>query len=342
MFIENNKSLKKLNTFGIEAKARFFANINKAEDLLDLMQTSQYQDSKRFILGGGSNILFSSDFDGLIISSNIKGINLKAIDSEKALVEVGSGEIWDDFVRLSIKNKYYGFENLALIPGKVGAAPVQNIGAYACEQKDYFSHLSGIKLSTGEKLELDFDECQFAYRDSIFKHELKDDFFVSSVVYNLDKKWTPNLKYKELDIELKKFGFDFINQDAEYVYNTVCRVRKTKLPDYNEIGNAGSFFKNPIVSNQLKDSLLTLYPDLPNFRVDADYSKIPAAWLIQKAGWKGKSYGNCGVFEKHALILVNYGNAKGSEIKNLAAEIIASVESQFGINLEPEVIFIGE
>lgn len=338
MEIFKNYSLKRYNSFGIDAKAKYFININTAEQLPKLIQMNEFIDEKRFFLGGGSNVLFSKDFDGLVINLEIKGVNLVEINSEYAIIKASAGENWSDFAETCARNKYFGIENLVSIPGKVGAAPVQNIGAYGSEQKDCFERLKGFNIETGEFIELSNEDCKFSYRDSIFKKELKDKVIVTEVSYKLLRHWEANLTYKELKTELDKFSF--IEQDSNYVVNTIIRLRKQKLPDIKELGNAGSFFKNPIISLEHFAKLFVEDETMPHYRVGADRMKIPAAWLIEKAGWKGYREGDAGVYENHALILVNYGKASGEDIFNLSEKIIGSVDEKFGIKLEREVIVL--
>lgn len=340
MNLSKNIPLKQYNTFGVEARAKYLARIKTIDDLKDLLQMKEFQEEKRFILGGGSNVLFTQDYDGLVVLINIEGLRLFESNPDYAIMKAAAGENWHSFVDTCTKNKYYGLENLALIPGKIGAAPVQNIGAYAVEQKDFFYRLEGINIETGELEELSYEDCKFAYRDSIFKNELKDKFIITHVYYKLQREWLPNLNYKELEIEWNKFGFGFVERDSTYLFNTVVRVRKSKLPDPKELGNAGSFFKNPIVSIEKMDALKTVYSELPYYPISADLAKIPAAWLIEQNGWKGRREGNAGVSEKHSLILVAYEGASGLEVFNLSEKIIKSVVEKFGIRLEREVIVL--
>jgi UDP-N-acetylmuramate dehydrogenase len=337
MEILENISLKNYNTFGIDCKAKFFIKIQKVEELRFLIDNPIFQTNRRFVVSGGSNLLFINDFDGLIILMDIKGIHYEQSNGQKIIVKVAAGEIWSDFVELTVKNRMYGLENLVYIPGKVGAAAVQNIGAYGAEQKDFFLKLEGINLETGYYETIFKKECQFSYRSSIFKNELLDKFIITYVYYELDREWKPNLSYKELKQELEKFSF--VAQDAEYVMNTVKLIRMRKLPEPKVLANAGSFFKNPIISQDHLDKIMGDYPDIPYFK-SGDFYKIPAAYLIEKCGWKGVRRGNCGVYEKHSLILVNYGNATGDEIFVLSEEIRLSVLDKFGILLEREVIVV--
>ena len=338
MEILENYSLKEHNTFGIDAKCNYYVSIRNEDEIVELVNSDIFKNNKIFILGGGSNILFADDFKGLVIDVNIRGI--KIIDSEDdfVIIEAGAGEYWDDFVTLCLNNKFYGLENLTLIPGKVGAAPVQNIGAYGVEQKDYFHSLSGYNLETNKFDSLDYEECKFSYRDSVFKYELKNKFIITQVRYKLNKKEKLNLSYKELSNEITKFNIE--KPGAKLVYDTVRRLRTSKLPDYRLFGNAGSFFKNPIITIDKFKSLKEKFPEIKSFNIADDKVKVPAGWLIEQCGWKGKREGNCGVSDKHALILVNYGNATGNDILELSMKINNSVKDKFDIELEKEVLII--
>ena len=334
MKIIQNKPLKNYNTFGIDAKAKYFAVITMESHLQELVNDPVYKENEKLILGGGSNVLFTGDYPGLVIYMDIRGMRMERVSSGEVIMEAGAGENWHEFVEICMKNKYYGLENLALIPGKVGAAPVQNIGAYGAEQKDFFIKLKGFDLETGEFREMMPSDCRFGYRDSVFKNELKGKFIITSVQYRLLKEERLNLTYKELEQEVTKFVV--VEPTPQYVFDTVVRIRRQKLPDPEETGNAGSFFKNPLVSNDKFTELREKFPQIPGFPSPAGM-KIPAGWLIQQCGWKGQSRGNAGVSDKHALILINKGNASGDEILDLADDIRASVNDKFGITLENEV-----
>lgn len=337
MKIIQNKSLKSLNTFGVEADAKYYINITSQDQLKKLVNEPVFLENKYFILGGGSNVLFAADFDGLIIHIDIKGMRMQKITEDYVIMETGAGENWHNFVETTVKNRYYGLENLVLIPGNVGSAPVQNIGAYGAEQDQFFHSLSGVDLRDNTIKELKPEDCRFGYRDSIFKNELKDKFIITNVRYKLSKHENLNLSYAELEREIKKFVV--VEPSAEYVMFTVSRLRRQKLPDPEEKGNAGSFFKNPIIEQDQFSKLQQSCPDIPNWKLDTGI-KISAAWLIEQCGWKGKSKSDAGVSEKHALILVNHGNATGGEIIKLADEIRNSVDEKFGIRLENEVNII--
>jgi len=335
--ILENISLKHYNTFGIDIKARYFVKVRCIDDLTALLQTKYFQENRRIIIGGGSNLLFRHDFQGIIILVEIKGVHYQGSTQSSTILKVGAGENWNEFVELCVKNRLYGIENLVYIPGKVGAAPVQNIGAYGVEQKDFLHKVEYFDISTGKIVILHQAECKFDYRSSIFKNELEDKAIITNVYYELSREWKPNINYKDIKQELDKFTF--VEPDAEYVMNTVKRVRKNKLPAPSDIGNAGSFFKNPVVDEQYFYTLKEKYPDIPYFQLDNQY-KIPAAYLIEKCGWKGYRSGNCGVYDHHSLILVNYGNASGEEIFQLSENIRQSVQDEFGILLEREVIVV--
>jgi UDP-N-acetylmuramate dehydrogenase len=338
MEIKSDFSLKSYNTFGINVSAKYFVEVTNLNEIQELINSDVFKNNNKFILGAGSNILFTEDYAGLIIYVNIKGIAIKESFDDYLILEVGAGEDWTKFIETCVKSKYYGLENLAMIPGKVGAAPVQNIGAYGVEQKDSFVSLSGINLTTKEYKTLNCDECEFAYRSSIFKGDLKDSFIITSVCYKLNRFPNFNFSYKELDTEIKKFPS--VKVDLRYVFDTVCRLRNKKLPNPLELGNAGSFFKNPIISETKYNELLEKYKDIPVYPYKGNLYKISAGWLIEKAGMKDEKRDNVGIYQKHALILVNHGNANGMDIKKFANEIIDSVENQFGITLNPEVIIL--
>ncbi len=338
MEIRENYSLKEFNTFKVDVKTKYYIEINNVNDIYRLIDKIELNDNKYFILGGGSNILFTRDYDGIIISVNIKGMYIKDNQNDSLILDIGAGENWHNFVKTCVKSKYYGLENLALIPGKVGAAPVQNIGAYGVEQKDYFYSLSGVDLETRELKYLDKKDCDFSYRSSIFKKQLKDRFIITSVQYKLSRLEKYNLTYNELKNELNKFSF--VKKDLQYIYDTIVKMRVRKLPDLNKIGCAGSFFKNPVIDITKYYELLDKYGELPAYQISETGYKLSAGWLIEKCNWKGYREGGAGVYDKHALVLVNYGNATGKEIYDLSLKICESVKLKFGIELEPEVIIL--
>lgn len=337
MELERNKSLKPYNTFGIDAKARWFAEVETEGDLLELMKEGQYKLPK-LIIGGGSNILLTGDFEGLVIHNNLKGVAIIKEDENHAWVRAMSGEVWHDLVQFALKHELGGIENLSLIPGSAGAAPMQNIGAYGVELEEVFDHLEAIHLATGQKRKFDAADCRFGYRDSVFKKELKGEYFITAIILRLNKGHQLNISYRALQEWLEVHGEH--NPDIHKISEAVCRIRSSKLPDPAQIGNAGSFFKNPEVSAGFYGQLKKEYPDIPSYPLPNGNIKVPAGWLIEKAGWKGKKIGNTGSHARQALVLVNYGGATGKEVKALAEKIQQSVKSLFGIELQPEVNFI--
>ena len=338
MIILNNHNLKEHNTFGISSIAEYFVNIDSIESLSELLASDVFLQNKRFILGEGSNVLFSHDYHGLIIAMDIQGIKIIEESNEDVIIEAAAGTSWNEFVTYCLDNNYYGLENLALIPGKCGAAPVQNIGAYGVEQKDFFYSLSGINMATGEHQVINKEECEFGYRDSIFKKQLKDSFIVTAVQYKLSKTENLNLSYHELATEIE--GITNEIPSARLLYDCVCKLRNSKLPNYKEQGNAGSFFKNPMISLEHLYNIRRQYPELRGSPNSRNFYKVSAGWLIEKCGWKGKSLGNAAVSSQHALILINTGSASGSELLELADKITVSVKEQFEISLEKEVLVL--
>lgn len=330
MIMKKNVSLKELHTFGLMVTAASFCCIKSVEDL----QAQLPLPPSFFILGGGSNILFTADFKGLVIHNQIKGIELIEEDDTTVLVRVGGGEVWHDLVLWSIKRGYGGIENLSLIPGSVGAAPIQNIGAYGVEIKDVFHSLEAVELATGKIVCLYVEDCEFGYRDSIFKRKLKGKLFITNVFLRLSKQHQLNTSYGAIQQVLEQTNETL---SIQAVSNAVIKIRTKKLPDPKKIGNSGSFFKNPILDRTLCEQLKQKYPNIPIYPVDEKTQKVAAGWLIDQLGWKGYRKGDAGVHENQALVLVNYGTAKGQEIWTLAQEIQASVLEHFGIELETEV-----
>ncbi len=332
--LSHNVQLKNYNTFGIDAVARYFLAIESPDDLIDFFSVNQdFLNEERLILGGGSNLLFTGDFNGLIIHPVISGINVLAETNETVEIEVGAGEVWDEFVATCVDKGWGGTENLSLIPGKVGAVPVQNIGAYGVEAKSIIVKVNGIDLVNLERKSLIADECKFGYRNSLFKNELKGRFIVTSVVFRLSKKPSFVLTYSVLKAEMAKYK----EVNLKSVRSAVIAIRESKLPDPAMIGNAGSFFKNPVVPEKLAGQITERYPKVPVFAEGEGRIKIPAGWLIEKAGWKGKTYGNAGIWDNQALVLINRGEATGKEIFELSEKIRKDVSDKFGILLEPEV-----
>ncbi len=329
-------SLKPYNTFGIDVKAKFFCEISSLEQLTTLICNGIYIETEnKLILGGGSNILLTKDYDGLVIKIMIKGIRPYKNKADNYYISVGAGEVWHDFVLYCIERGFGGVENLSLIPGTVGAAPIQNIGAYGVELKDVLVGVEAVHLKNGNRRMLNKSILHLGYRDSIFKHELKGKYIIVAVHFRVSKKPVLNISYGAIKNVLEKNNNT--EPDIKAVSDAVIQIRKSKLPDPAVIGNAGSFFKNPTVSLEKLAELQRLNPDMPNYPVDDKTVKLAAGWLIEQCGWKGKSVGNTGVHKDQALVLVNYGNASGTEIWNLAQDVIKSVKEKFGINLTPEV-----
>ena len=335
MIIKENISLKPFNTFGIEARARYFVELNNDDEILNLIHNNIFRFGKIQILNGGSNTLFTNDFDGLVVKLSTQGIIKVNEDENHVYLQAKAGVNWHMFVSFCIENNYGGLENLSLIPGNVGAAPIQNIGAYGVEQKDCFFSLEAIELSTGQITIFNHNDCKFDYRNSIFKQEFKDKFLILSVIYRLNKNPEFNVTYGAIKSELEKMGIDEIT--IKTISQAVCNIRLSKLPDPEKIGNAGSFFKNPLVTNEKYLQLTQTFPGIVAFPANYGNYKLAAGWLIENLGWKGFRRGDAGVCETQALVLVNYGKAKGSEIVSLATEIMDSVKTRFGIELEMEV-----
>lgn len=331
--IKKDYSLKSRNTFGLDVTTRFFVEASKADKISFSLNYASYYDLPVMILGGGSNILFTKDYEGLIIQPTIQGIEVTEDAPETVTIRVGAGVNWDTLVEWAVSRGLGGLENLSYIPGNVGASPIQNIGAYGVEAKDSIVKVEGLNIISKKMFSLSNAECLFDYRNSIFKGELKHRVVVTHVHFKLSKKPTLITHYGNLDEEIFKFG----ERTIQTVRNAVIKIRKQKLPEPSEVGNAGSFFKNPLVKTSLFESLQSKYEKVPSYPANEDHIKIPAGWLIEQCGWKGKRVGNCGVHQNQALVLVNFGNAKGSEILNLAHQIKKSVTDKFGIDLEMEV-----
>ena len=337
MRIEENISLKPYNTFAIDAKAKYFtsfSSIKELNDVFDLMASAD----KQLVLGGGSNILFTNDFNGLVLKNDIKEIELVGQDDEHVFVKGGAGENWHQFVMFCVKNEYAGVENLSLIPGNVGASPMQNIGAYGVEIKDVFYELEAFHKNEKTVHTFSLNDCEFGYRESVFKNKYKHQFIITSVTYRLNKQPLFNISYGAIKQELDKMGIQDLSIRA--VSQAVINIRSSKLPDPKETGNAGSFFKNPIVPDEQFRELKTKFPEIINFPAGNGYSKLAAGWLIEQCGWKGYRKGDAGCYPKQALVLVNYGKATGREIFDLSEEIIVSVRNRFKVDLEREVNLI--
>jgi UDP-N-acetylmuramate dehydrogenase len=339
MQIIENKSLKEYNTFHLEASARYFAEVNSIEELSQILADSQWKNTPKLVLGGGSNVLFTQNFNGLVIRIAIKGKEIIREDSETIHLKVGAGETWHEFVLYCVESGFAGVENLSLIPGTVGAAPMQNIGAYGVEIKEVFEELESIEIETGKIRRFTKNECQFGYRESIFKNTVKDKYIITSVTFRLSK--TPEFRITYGDIQKTLTANGVKEVSIQQISNAVIQIRKSKLPDPAELGNAGSFFKNPEIPTVDYDKLKTKFPELPGYpTASPDLTKVPAGWLIEKAGWKGYREGQAGVHAKQALVLVNYGGATGNQIKELAKKVQDSVWENFSIRLSTEVNFI--
>ena len=339
--LEEHVSLRPYNTFGLDVQARYFARFASADALRALLKLPQVQAADKLILGGGSNLLFTQDYAGVVLKNEIRGLEILSEDGDahSALVRAGAGESWHGLVEYALDQGLSGIENLSLIPGTVGAAPLQNIGAYGAELRDTFDHLEAVELATGAGRGFSAAECGFGYRESVFKNVLKGQFVVTAVVLRLHRQARPNVHYGAISDTLADLGI-MGEPTPQDVSRAVVHIRRSKLPDPAEIGNAGSFFKNPEISQARFDHLKSQYPELPGYPVPGGV-KVPAGWLIERAGWKGlrrgPGAGTHGVHARQALVLVNHGGATGSEIRALAEEIIAAVRQQFAVELHPEV-----
>ncbi len=335
MTIQENISLKQFNTFGIEAKAHYFVEVNNKTELREALYDTSFHMTKRLILGGGSNVLFTKDFDGVVIKVNIKGIKKIKENADYVWLKAGAGENWHDLVLYSIENNLGGIENLSLIPGSVGAAPLQNIGAYGVELKETIHEVKALNIPTTEVHVFDKSDCQFGYRESIFKNEAKDKYVILSITLKLAKKPKFHVEYGAIKDVLAERGITDLSVKA--ISDAVISIRQSKLPNPATIGNAGSFFKNPEISINLFEKLKVEYPEIPSYPINENNVKVPAGWLIEKAGWKGYKEGNIGVHAKQALVLVNFGNGTGMQIKILSEKIQRSIFEKFGIKLQTEV-----
>ena len=334
MNFSENYSLKNHNTFGVDAKAKYFATFNSEEELADLLKSEITQKEPLFILGGGSNILLTKNFDGLVLANEIKGIEIVSENENYNTIKVGAGEVWHDFVLWSIDKNLSGIENLALIPGLVGASPMQNIGAYGVEVKDVVESVDFIEIDSGNKKTIENSACNFGYRDSIFKHELKGKVVITKVVLKLSRTPLNKTTYGAIDVELKNLNLE---ASPKNIAQAVINIRNSKLPDPKVLGNSGSFFKNPVIETTKFEELKKEFPEIVGYKVSETKTKIAAGWLIDNAGLKGYRKADAGVHKNQALVLVNYGNATGLEIINLAKEIQIVVKEKYGIQIELEV-----
>ena len=345
MLVEKNVPLQPYNTFHIVAKAISLVRVTHVTDLLELLADARWQGQPKFVLGGGSNIVLTGDLRALVLKVEIMGRRVVEETARGVVIEAGAGENWHDFVAWTIAQGFGGLENLAMIPGSVGATPVQNIGAYGLELQDRFDSLDAIDLETGQALTLDAARCGFGYRDSVFKHAssggfgLKDRVMITRVRFFLPRPWKPVLGYADLDRKMAEHGIS--DPSAAQIFEWVCAIRRAKLPDPAVLGNAGSFFKNPTVSPEQCADIIQREPRIVHYHLDDGSVKLAAGWLIEACGWKGKAVGQAAVYERQALVLVNRGMATGGEVMTLARAIQTSVYERFGIMLEPEPVVVG-
>ena len=339
LHIEQNVDLKPYNTFHVKAHARHLVRIKSIGDLHEVMAQPIFRESKNFILGGGSNVVFKNDFDGLILKSEAKEMEIVKETDDDVHIKVESGMVWHDLVTVCLENNWGGIENLSLIPGTVGAAPIQNIGAYGVEVKNVLVNVDGIMLNSGNARSLNNADCKFSYRESIFKHALEKIFFISSVTLSMTKKKHKiNSSYEALKTQLNHQHI--ASPTIHDVARTVVEIRRSKLPDPTEIGNAGSFFKNPVVTSDQAEKLKKSFPTIPVYSFENQTFKVPAGWLIEQCGWKGKRVDRVGVHDRQALVIVNHGEANGAEIFLLSEQILTDVKMKFGLTLTREVNMI--
>jgi UDP-N-acetylmuramate dehydrogenase len=338
MNIQTDFSLKHLNTFGIDAIAKYFVEFKSVNELNEILITDDVKKMPKFVLGGGSNILFCKDYDGLALKNGIMGIDIDAEDENHVYIKTGAGEEWHKLVLFAVNNGYAGIENMSLIPGSVGAGPIQNIGAYGVELKDVLVEVEAIEIETGHLRRFTNEDCKFGYRNSIFKGEEKGKYIITSTTIRLNKRPVLNTKYGAIEEEIKRMGLHQISIKA--ISDAVINIRQSKLPDPAKTGNAGSFFKNPEIKMEQFDKLKEFFPNIIAFDTVDGNKKLAAGWLIEQCGWKGKRIGDAGVHPNQALVLVNYGNATGNEILILANDILKSVLEKFGVELETEVNII--
>lgn len=335
--VQTNVSLKPWNTFGIDANAHFWAIITNETELRIVLKQDAFSTMKRLVLGGGSNVLLTQNFDGLVLKIDIQGIKTVREDEQYAYLEVGAGVNWHELVMHCVENGLAGMENLSLIPGTAGAAPMQNIGAYGVEIEQIFDSLTAVHIQTGEVRRFSHAECRFGYRESVFKHELKGEYVITAVVFRLNKQPTFHTRYGAIQETLTEMGITEETLSIKAISDAVIHIRRSKLPDPAEIGNAGSFFKNPEIPKAQFDALKTRYDALPGYPVGDETVKVPAGWLIEQSGWKGRRVGDAGVHAKQALVLVNYGGATGNDILAIAGQVQQTVLEKFGIQLTAEV-----
>ncbi len=335
MLISSNISLKPFNTFGIDASAKYLATVQSIQDIHELLGTNEYKTNAHFILGGGSNLLLTKNVDALIIKNELKGIEVVKEANDSVFVKCAGGEVWHEFVLYCIGKNYGGLENLSLIPGCTGACPMQNIGAYGVEIKDTFYELEAINTKTGQLHTFTKADCEFGYRESVFKRRYKDQFIITSVTFQLSKTPQFHIEYGAIKQELDAMNISELSIKA--ISQAVINIRSSKLPNPKEIGNAGSFFKNPEVSVETHNRLKTEFPNLVAYPLENGNFKLAAGWLIEQSGLKGYRAGDAGVHKLQALVLVNYGNATGKEIYDLSTHVLQTVNNKFGVELEREV-----
>ncbi len=338
MQITSNISLKNLNTFGIEAEAKYFTEIQSVDNIIELLNTKEYKNNAHLILGGGSNLLLTKNVDALVIKNNLKGISIVKENDDAVWVKCAAGEVWHEFVMWCIQHNYGGLENLSLIPGCTGASPMQNIGAYGVEIKDTFYELEAFHLETGKQQLFSKSDCEFGYRESVFKQQLKNQFIITSVTFQLSKKPTFHIEYGAIKQELETMHISELSIKA--ISQAVINIRSSKLPNPKEIGNAGSFFKNPEVPAETYLKLKQEFPNLVAYPLENSNYKLAAGWLIEQSGLKGLKVGDAGVHKLQALVLVNYGKATGKEIYDLSTHVLQTVNAKFGVTLEREVNII--
>ncbi len=335
--VHNDFSLQKLNSFGIDARASLFSSPESIETLSSLLEGYDYNHQPLLIMGEGSNIIFKTDFEGMIVRPGMKGIEVMEEDDQQVWVKVGASENWDNWIAVATKNGWYGLENLSLIPGSVGSAPVQNIGAYGVELKDHFAWLDAWDLQQNKMVQFDRKACHFGYRRSIFKNDSKGRYIITHVTFQLNKEPTLHLDYGPVKVAFVKAS----GTTPQHLRDAIISIRETKLPDPKAYGNAGSFYKNPIVNKAIFKCIRVEYPLIPSYLEPENQVKIPAAWLIEQAGWKGKRVGNVGTWPTQPLVIVNYGGASGQEILDFSEQLRNAVDKKFGIWLEREVNVIG-
>ena len=333
--ISHKQSLKPYNTFGLNVSARYFFEAHTVEDIKSIVRSDEYISGEHLFIGGGSNVLLTRNVEGMVVRNLLKGIQVVSKDENNVFVRAASGEVWHEFVLYCIANGWAGVENLSLIPGSVGAGPMQNIGAYGVELKDVFHELEALGLTTLELRTFSNEDCLFGYRESVFKHELKNQYFIASVTFKLKLNAVVNISYGAIKQQLNAMGV--ANPGIKEVSDAVIAIRSSKLPNPTVFGNAGSFFKNPEVDGKMYAELNAKFPSIVGYTLDSGNVKLAAGWLIEQCGWKGKVVGHCGSHKDQALVLVNYGGATGSEIYALALDIKKSVFERFGVVINPEV-----